>query len=146
VTVYHERQIDRARAREVADALERAWGCELVATPPRSRFDFTAIRDGEPVGVIEVKVRYNRGPHDFGGAVLLNDDKRAALLEAADSGAAIYAACYPPVVHWLDVRDLPPAARLEHLGRPDWRDERGARPCWRIPVSCTGRLFVWEDA
>jgi hypothetical protein len=146
MTVYHERASDRAREREVADALARAWSCELVAEPPRSRFDFTAYRDGEPVGVIEVKCRFNRGPYDNGGTLLMNDDKRAALLEAANGDrAAIFVVCFPPVAHWLDVRELPPSARLEVLGRPDWRDTRGARPTWRIRVADTRRLFVWED-
>lgn len=145
----HYTEADAARERLIADALGRAWSCDLVAAPEFSRFDFTAERDGEPVGVVEIKSRLNRGPHDHGGLLLLNDDKREALLAAGHGGPAIFAWAFPAVVHWLDVRHLPASARLDHRGRPDFRDARGSRPAWRIPVAETTRVLLstltdWE--
>jgi hypothetical protein len=141
VTTFHERDTDREREAQIAATLAAAWKCKLVAAPPRSRFDYTAERDGQPTGVVEIKCRLNRGPDDYGGWVLLNEDKREALLEATE-GPAIHVWCFPPVAYWIDARSLPSSARLITAGRPDWRDTRDARPAWRINIADTRRVLL----
>lgn len=149
MTGFHETEADRRRERAVAGALAREWRCVLVPTPLHSRFDYWVERDGLRLGAVEIKGRLSQGPHDYGGWLYLNDDKRAALLDGCgDHGAAIHAWHFPPAVYYLDVRNLPPGSIPDYAGRPDWRDDRGARPAHRIHVRHMRRLLVatWEES
>lgn len=141
-----ETAADRERERQAARALARAWGCELIACPRNAGYDYTAQRDGQVVGVVEIKTRLNRAPSDFGGWLLLDDHKAEALLRAAakyqPNCAPIFAWCFPLVVHWLDVRHLRSnGSGLELRGRSD-RDGPEPLWAWRVHLSSTRRLVL----
>jgi len=144
MTGLHETAGDRRRERAVAAALARELGAPLIAAPTRSRIDYLVA----PRGAVEIKGRLSQAPYDYGGWLFLNDDKRDALLGACRDGPAIHAWHFPPMVYYLDVTTLPDDSQPVTAGRPDERDDRGARPAHRIHIRHMRRLLVatWEES
>lgn len=136
---------DREREQVVAAALGREWNCTMLATPPFCRYDFTAYRDGERVGIVELRSQLSRTTADYGGCVFADDGKVRALRRIAARlavSAAVYAWHFPLVVHWLDVTgDLPLSAVLVRTGRTD-RVPPEVRDTWRIPLSDTAAVAL----
>lgn len=52
-----EYQWDLERQAAVAKRLEALWNCQLVKTAELSKIDYVATRDGEIIGLVEVKGR-----------------------------------------------------------------------------------------
>lgn len=56
----YETTHDLTREQAVAEKLTQAWGCEVVKTPPKTPYDYCALRDGLVSAIVEIKVRNNK--------------------------------------------------------------------------------------
>lgn len=111
---------EREEARVVLQ-LESAFRAKLLKTPRVARVDRVAIRDGEVVGVVEIKRR--RNPAGKYPTVWVETGKEEALRWASASLGVpgVFA------VGWDDATGWIPAGAIGRHGPPVWRD-RTAKP------------------
>lgn len=100
----YEQPVDRTRQREVIDAFCAAFGCTAMETPRLAGWDYTLTVDGDPVALVEVKVR--RNAMDAYPTYLISERKVAALMGEADAQGVVALL----VVQWADAKAW---ARLE---------------------------------
>lgn len=118
---YERKQWAEAEEARVVLALERAFKAKLLKTPRAARVDRVAIREGEVVGVVEIKRR--RNPAGKYPTVWVEAAKDEALRWASSSLGVpgVFAVGWDDAVGWI------PANAIERHGPPVWRD-RTAKP------------------
>lgn len=72
---------DKVREQAVAEQLEKAWDCKMVAMPNRHWFDYCAMRNDRIVAYVEIKTRTN--PHDAFPTYMISSQKMTSGLTAA---------------------------------------------------------------
>jgi len=109
---------DEAREREIADALEKAYRCELVKLGKKGKVDYLAVRGGRVVAVFEIKARQDKS---VTFDTLWIETAKVAFLDAA---AHFFDVPGFFVARWGDgVIKLIDAGRVDAVsGEPEWVD------------------------
>ena len=127
---YYQTEDDLRREREVAAAIERAYGLTAIKLPDNARADFLLHRDGTAKSVIEIKCRnVSSAKYD---TYMISKSKYDAMLGWAAMGlkAAI-------VVRWTDtigVVRVPVEHAEDTGGRTDRGDARDIEAVVHIPI------------
>lgn len=126
---------DRRNESDVAAEVARAWACELRPFGMLAAVDWYAVRDGRPVGVLELKSRSHA--HDHFATVFLNVRKWLALLiSGVGLGVpAIYVVRFTDGLWWIRAADVH-ASRLRIGGTAvRVKSDSDIEPVIEVPVA-----------
>lgn len=120
--------------KEIAQALEKAWKCNLYKLPISYRADYLALR-GKPVGVIEVKHRTKRYPKMF---LSLHKFLESKALAEKLMVPFVLVYGFPEGIWWGNVSSYP--LDIEVGGRTDRGDWQDTEPMQMFDLAGFKRL------
>lgn len=129
---------DEANEDEVARILSQRWDCFFIKIGRSARVDWLVQRDGELVGVAELKVRA-RDSAAF-QTVFLNVAKYEALTETAKGLGceAMFVVKFNDCICWIKIEDID-ETQVKVKGRTD-RPCNDVEPAIEIPVKRMRKL------
>ena len=132
---------DRKAQREIADALEKAWGCKVADFGGHaSEIDYYAHRGGNVLAVIEIKSRKHES--DKYPTLYLSMRKWLALLMASIGMGAhpFFVAGYSDnVIRYINAYDAD-ARNIKILGRTDRGAANDQEPIIEVPIKHMRRI------